>query len=251
LRAARAQVEAGKEASVRVAQAEAGAAAARGAERAAAADLTQALEELSALVGSQERFTGIAGSLFSTAADAGAAADESPTLRVAQSEREASEARLQVEERRWIPDLSVTAGVRRYARTSQNGYVVGLSASIPLFDRNRDGVAAARQRVQAADARVLAARLETAAARRSAQAQLLAAEGQLEAALEGERASAEGYRLARIGYDAGRTPLVELLFARRAYSEAQRSTIDARLARVRSLAALAQAQGRLAFGESQ
>ena len=85
LRAARAQVEAGKEASVRVAQAEAGAAAARGAERAAAADLTQALEELSALVGSQERFTGIAGSLFSTAADAGAAADESPTLRVAQS----------------------------------------------------------------------------------------------------------------------------------------------------------------------
>ena len=156
-----------------------------------------------------------------------------------------------MEERRWIPDLSVTAGVRRYARTSQNGYVVGLSASIPLFDRNRDGVAAARQRVQAADARVLAARLETAAARRSAQAQLLAAEGQLEAALEGERASAEGYRLARIGYDAGRTPLVELLFARRAYSEAQRSTIDARLARVRSLAALAQAQGRLAFGESQ
>jgi len=108
-----------------------------------------------------------------------------------------------------------------------------------------------RQRVQAADARVLAARLETAAARRSAQAQLLAAEGQLEAALEGERASAEGYRLDRIGYDAGRTPLVELLFARRAYSEAQRSTIDARLARVRSLAALAQAQGRLAFGESQ
>ncbi|MCF8203497.1 MAG: TolC family protein [Methylotenera sp.] len=251
LRAARAQVEAGKEASVRVAQAEAGAAAARGAERAAAADLTQALEELSALVGAQERFTGVSGSLFATAADRGAAADESPTLRVAQSEREASEARLQVEERRWIPDLSVTAGVRRYAWTSQNGYVVGLSASIPLFDRNRDAVAAARQRVQAADARVLAARLETTAARRSAQAQLQAAEGQLEAALEGERASAEGYRLGRIGYDAGRTPLVELLFARRAWAEAQRSTIDARLARVRSLAALAQAEGRLAFGESQ
>lgn len=251
LRAARAQVDAGKEAAVRVAQAEAGAAAARGTDRAAAAELTQSLEELSALVGSQERFTGISGSLFSTSIAANTTADESPTLRVAQSEREASEARLQVEERRWIPDLSVTAGVRRYAWTSQNGFVVGLSASIPLFDRNRDGVAAARQRVQAADARVLAARLETAAARRSAQAQLLAAEGQLEAALEGERASAEGYRLGRIGYDAGRTSLVELLFARRAYSEAQRSTIDARLARVRSLAALAQAEGRLAFGESQ
>lgn len=251
LRAARAQVEAGKEAAVRVAQAEAGAAAARGAERAATADLTQALEELSALVGAQERFTGISGSLFSTAADRGKAADESATLRVAQSEREASEARLQVEQQRWIPDLSVTAGVRRYAWTSQNGYVVGLSASIPLFDRNRDGVAAARQRVQAADARVLAARLEAAAARRSAQAQLLAAEGQLEAALEGERASAEGYRLGRVGYEAGKTSLVELLFARRAWSEAQRSTIDARLARVRSLAALAQAEGRLAFGESQ
>ncbi|WP_304442589.1 TolC family protein [Pelomonas sp. KK5] len=251
LRAARAQVEAGKEAAVRVAQAEAGAAAARGAERAAAADLTQALEELSALVGAQERFTGISASLFGTAPVRGMAADESPALRVAQSERDASEARLQVEERRWIPDLSVTAGVRRYAWTSQSGYVVGLSASIPLFDRNRDAVAAARQRVQAADARVLAARLEASAARRSAQAQLEAAEGQLEAAIEGERACAEGYRLGRIGYDAGRTSLVELLFARRAWSEAQRSTIDARLARVRSLAALAQVEGRLAFGETQ
>ncbi|TNY03201.1 TolC family protein, partial [Escherichia coli] len=78
------------EAAVRVAQAEAGAAAARGAERAAAADLTQALEELSALVGAQEPFSGVAGSLFTTAAERGAAADESPTLRVAQTEREAS-----------------------------------------------------------------------------------------------------------------------------------------------------------------
>ncbi len=251
LRAARAQVEAGKEAPVRVAHAEAGLAAARGAERVAAADLTLALEELSALVGAQERFTGISGSLFSITTDRGMAADESPTLRVAQSEREASGARLKVEQLRWIPDLSVTAGVRRYAWTSQNGYLVGLSASVPLFDRNSDAVAAARQRVQAADARVLAARLDAAAARRAAQAQLLAAEGQLEAALEGERASAEGYRLGRLGYEAGKTSLVELLFARRAWAEAQRSTIDARQARVRSLAALAQAEGRLAFGESQ
>jgi cobalt-zinc-cadmium efflux system outer membrane protein len=54
-----------------------------------------------------------------------------------------------------------------------------------------------------------------------------------------------------VGYDAGKTPLLELLAIRRALAEAQALTIDARLARVRALATLSMAEGRLVFGEAQ
>jgi cobalt-zinc-cadmium efflux system outer membrane protein len=57
--------------------------------------------------------------------------------------------------------------------------------------------------------------------------------------------------MGRIGYESGKTPLMELLVVRRALIEARQLTIDARLARVRALAALAQADGRLAFEESR
>ena len=76
-------------------------------------------------------------------------------------------------------------------------------------------------------------------------------EKQLAAASEGEQAATEAYRMGRIGYESGKTPLMELLVVRRALIEARQLTIDARLARVRALAALAQADGRLAFEESR
>ena len=76
-----------------------------------------------------------------------------------------------------------------------------------------------------------------------------AAEQRLIAATEGERAASEAYRLGRIGYDSGKTSLMELLAIRRTLSDAKGLTIEARLARVRALAALAQADGRLAFGD--
>jgi cobalt-zinc-cadmium efflux system outer membrane protein len=98
--------------------------------------------------------------------------------------------------------------------------------------------------------RVEAARLDAVASRRSALAQVTAAEQRLTATEEGEAAALEAYRLGRIGYDAGKTPLLELLAIRRALSEAQERTIDARLARVRALAALSVAEGRIVFGEA-
>jgi len=159
-------------------------------------------------------------------------------------------AQVQVERKKWIPDVGVSAGLRRYGWTNASGYVVGLSATIPLFDRNDAATTAAVEREAAAEARLDSVRLEAAAARRSALAQAAASEKRLAAAAEGERAATEAYRLGRIGYDAGKTSLIELLATRRALFEAKGLTIDASLARVRALAALAQAEGRLAFEET-
>ncbi|UZF26717.1 TolC family protein [Ralstonia pseudosolanacearum] len=253
LRAARAQVQSGKEAALRVAQAQASVSAAQAAEQAAIAEATQALERLAALAGSDEPYTAVSTSLLATANPAPANAikpGETLAVLTAQAERDALNAQVQVERKKWIPEVGVSAGLRRYGWTNASGYVVGLSATIPLFDRNDAATTAAVEREAAAEARLDSVRLEAAAAQRSALAQAAASEKRLAAAAEGEQAATEAYRLGRIGYDAGKTSLIELLATRRALFEAKGLTIDARLARVRALAALAQAEGRLAFEET-
>ncbi|MFS1823015.1 TolC family protein, partial [Bacillus anthracis] len=113
------------------------------------------------------------------------------------------------------------------------------------------GIDAAEYRVAAAEARLNNLLLQSQAQRRSALAQVEAADQRLSAAKDGEEAATEAYRLGRIGYDAGRTPLIELLAARRALNEARLTTLEARLSRVRAIALLEQSEGRLAFAGEQ
>jgi cobalt-zinc-cadmium efflux system outer membrane protein len=255
LRAAQALVKAGREAELRLAQARASAAAAQAALQSATANATEALERLSALVGAPEPFTHIDHPFLATVKAIGAAPDwspeQAPALAAANAERDALAAQVKVEQKRWIPDVGVSLGMRKYGWTDDKAATVSVSASIPLFDRNRHGAEAARERAAGAAMRVEAARLDAVASRRSALAQARAAEQRLSATEEGEAAALEAYRLGRVGYDAGKTPLLELLAIRRALSEAQERTIDARLARVRALAALSMAEGRPVFGEAQ
>ena len=173
-----------------------------------------------------------------------------PAVATARAERDALQAQVVVEQKKWGPEIGISAGVRKYAWSGQNGYVVGVSATIPLLDRNAGGISAAQQRVIAAESRLEEARLMAQANLRTATAQVQAANQRLTAASTGEAAANEAYRLGRIGYEAGKTSLMELLVIRRALSEARASTIEASLARVRALSAMAQAQGRLAFGEA-
>lgn len=254
LSAARALVQSGKEATLRISQAQASVAAAKAAEAAAANEATQVLARLSAMAGSTEPYTSVTSSLLTAQVIASRDTSPSPvtpSVVAAEAERNAFDAQVDVERKRWIPDVGVSAGLRRYGWTNASGYVVGVSASIPLLDQNRYGVNAAVERAAAAQARLDTARLEATATRRSALSQVETTELQLAAASEGEQAAAEAYRVGRIGYDSGKTPLVELLAVRRALLDARQLTIDARLARVRALATLAQADGRLAFEEAQ
>lgn len=253
LRAAQALVTAGREAALRLAQAKASVAAAQAALQAASANLTEALEHLSALAGVREPFTGIDIPFLATIRPLPTAADwspeQAPSLAAAAAEHSALAAQVKVEQKRWLPDVGVSLGMRKFGWTGEKAATVGISANIPLFDRNRSGIDAARERATSAAFRVEAARLDIIAARRSALAQVAASEQRVIAAEEGEEAALDAYRLGRIGYDAGKTALVELLAIRRVLAEAQALTIDARLARVRALANLSLAEGRLVFGE--
>lgn len=254
LRATQALVKAGREAELRVAQARASAAAARASVLSAAADATEALERLSALVGAAEPFTHIVHPFLATVGApsplAGWTPSQAPALASAAAERDAVAAQVRVEQTRSMPDLGVSIGMRRFGWSSDKAATIGISASIPLFDRNQSGVDAASERANGAALRVEAARLEALASHRSAVAQVEASDKRLQAAEQGEAAAADAYRLGRVGYDAGKTALVELLAIRRALSEAKALTIEARVARVRALATLSMAEGRNVFGET-
>lgn len=241
---ARILVENGREAQLRAIQADAATAAAIADLEEAVSVRAGALGRLSALAGSSEGFTAVAGGLLDQPEMLrlpGPGAQ--PAVAVATAERAALAARVRAERLRRTPDLNVGLGVRRFEQEGALAAVAGVSATIPLFDRNRGNVAAARAELSAAEARLQQATLTARADFRAATAQAEAAETRLEAAIAGERASAEAYRLARIGYDSGRIALSELVATRSALVEARERLVDAKLARVRAEAELARAQG--------
>lgn len=254
LRSARALVSAGKEGELRAVQAEAAAAAASAELEGARAGVIEALGHLSALVGSKEPYTAVAGSLL-TAAGASSAGKNPPPdtimpqIATAEAEREWAERRLDVERRRAIPTPSLSIGTRRLKGDDANALVAGFSLPLPLFDRSRGDIAAARADLSGAEARLEGARLEAQAEARTATALFEASAIRLTAANQGAAAAREAYRLARIGYDAGRTPLFELLGTRRALTEAELRLLEARLERVRAHASLARLAGRIPFTE--
>ena len=254
LRAADALVKAGREANLRSAQARASAAAAEAAVQSASANATGALEHLGALTGAPEPFTRIVHPLLGTAAPQLPAARwiaaDTPALATATAERDALIAQVRIEEKRALPDIGVTLGMRSFGYTTQKAATIGVSLSIPLLDRNKDGIDAARERADSAAMRMETARLNVVAARRSAVAQMTASERRVQAALLGEAAALDAYRLGRIGYEAGKTALLELLAIRRQVSEATERTIEAHLDRVRAIASLSMAEGRIAFGDA-
>lgn len=252
VRRTRALVDAGKEGELRAVQAEAAAAGARADLESARADAMQSLLRLSSLAGVSEPFTSVPASLLSGGPDAPAITNEipiaAPTVIAARAELDLAERRVQVERKRALPVLSLSVGARRFAGEDATALVGGVSFSLPLFDRNRGAIAAARAERIAADARLAGAEGDLAAEWRSALAQATAGSARTAAAEQGQAAAAEGYRLARIGYESGRTSLLELLSTRRALIDAQLRVIEARLARVRANASLTRLSGQNPLG---
>ena len=247
-RAADLLVEAGKEARLRGLQAKADAQAAQAGLDQALAARDAAFGRLSAQAGSGETYDSLTSSLLSADAAIDAEPVDTPSVLSAQAERDSAAARVRIEQLQSRPDLTVSAGVRRFAGDDSTAMVAGAALPLPLFDRNRGNTAAARADLAAAEARLAQARLDAAADLAAARSQARSASAQASAAAAGEAAAAEAYRLARIGYEAGRLPLLELTAARRALAAARLQTLEARLARVRAVAEAARLAGKTPFG---
>jgi len=172
-------------------------------------------------------------------------------VRIAEAERDTADRHLLVERRRALPEVTASIGNRRFRASGDTATTLGLSVSVPLFDRNGGAVRAARAEAEAAQARLQAQQLESEADRLAGEAALTAADDRAEAADSSVEVATEAYRLARIGFEAGRISQLELRASRSVLIAARNAAVDARLARVLAEIELARLQGRAPFRERQ
>ena len=254
LRAAKALVDAGKEARLRALQAEASLNTVRAELDVAKAARITALARLSALAGVEEPYTGLTAPILDGAPEAAQPVGPVDPLAAssylaAQADRDAAEHRLTAERRRTTPDVTVNIGVRRLQYENATALVGGVTIPLRLFDRNRGNIQASTAEVEAADARLARAKYEAEANARIALAQIDAGEARVLAAQHSLETAQETYRLARIAYEAGKSPLLELLTARHGLGLARGVLLDARAARFEARADLARLQGRAVTGD--
>lgn len=73
-----------------------------------------------------------------------------PDLAYRATEIERSDASLSLARSEAIPDLTFSAGFRKFQETEDTAFVGGVSVPIPLFNRNKSGITEARARVEKA-----------------------------------------------------------------------------------------------------
>ena len=140
-------------------------------------------------------------------------------------------ARLKLEKARSLPDLGLTAGLKRLGQDDDNTGILGLSLPLPVFDRNQGMIAAARHELAKAEelrGQVLTqVRARLAASHQRLQAVLASAALLKEDVLTGAQAV---YETTRTAYREGRFGYLQLLEAQRTLLHAQSQALDAQIA---------------------
>ncbi|MCB4824548.1 TolC family protein [Roseicella aerolata] len=133
-----------------------------------------------------------------------------------------ADAILDLERRRAIPDVTVGAGLRRFADSRDTAVVLNLSVPLPVFDRNQGNIARAgadrtrTERVAELNQRALTASLTDAGQRLTTAWR--EAEGLRRVVVPGAE---QAFGFAREGYAAGRFSFLEVLDAQRTLLEAR------------------------------
>lgn len=253
MKLAQALVAAGKEARLREVQAATELTAAQSQLESARAERVAAFGRLAVLAGEEVPFTSLSDSLLDRPADLQAGKPVDPLgdagYLAAKAERDAAAKQLVAERKRAISDVTGQVGVRRFQEDRSTALVAGISVPLNLFDRNRGNIAAAEAALRGAEARLAAARLGARANLDAAKSAVSAAEARSQAAGRTLATAQEAYRLARIAYEAGKSPLIELIAARRGVSAARRGVLDAAAARLEARTSLARIQGLTVTGE--
>jgi len=165
-------------------------------------------------------------------------------IATAEAELAAAEARVDAARRDRIPDVTLTAGMRRYGETSDKAAVLALSVPLPLFNQGTAALARSRAEFDRASATRRAVVLEVEQSTAQAQAEVADALAAARAASGPALAAAEeAARIARIGYAEGKFPQLELIEAERSLAETRQSAVDALAALHAARARLARLQG--------
>ena len=131
-------------------------------------------------------------------------------IQTAAAQRGAAEAAVSRERAYAVPDMTVSAGVRRLEGANAEAAVVSASIGLPFRNRNQGNILTAQARVRGAAAQEQLVRAEFYRDTASARAELRAAEARSETLAERSVPQAEdALRLARIGYRNGRFTLID------------------------------------------
>jgi outer membrane protein, heavy metal efflux system len=241
LRTAKVLVEVGRDPPLRELRAEAQLAEAKAEQARTFGELLVARQLLATLIGSADGE--LTATIMSEDAPLTLPRDtETLDVQLAFAERGAALARVRLARADAVPDITGSAGVRRFGEGRETAFVAGISIPLPVRDRNRGNIDAAQSDSLAAESGLALARLDASRARYEARMLLGAAEMRYEAlAGPGIAQAEEALRLARLGYNAGKFSLLELLDAQSTLTQAKLNLIEARLDRARALAALIRA----------
>ena len=147
-------------------------------------------------------------------------------LRSARAEAASTQATLQLARQERLPEPTVTAGYKRQS-DGFGGLFLGLTAPLPVFNRNRGTLAARQARLYAAETRLLLTERQVERDVRRAY-DVYASLAERYELITGELLGEADALLnaARVGYAEGEMSLVELLDAAEAYWDARTSTIE-------------------------
>lgn len=247
------RVEAGEAAPPDFARAEADAARLRAEASGAAALVEETGYRLAAIWGGSEAVVAPSGrELLLISTREGVEAGDHPSLQKAQA-AEALGRHLEVlESAQAIPDLTVSAGLKRFEATGDNALVAELSLPLPVFDRNRGAIAAARLRTRAASAEAMGVRARLRARKLGSIARFKAAEERL-SLLQSEAlpAAERAYEAALQGYRIGRFDLDQTINARAALVQTRLDLIAAEHERNRAMLTLRSLIGAAPFAGGQ
>lgn len=165
--------------------------------------------------------------------------DGTLALAVANADLNTAKAGVRLAQSQRIPDLTVSAGVRRLQGTGDSAAVVGVSIPLPFFNNGRAQLGQAKAVRDQADARRRVAILEARTAISNAQADVSNAEARARASGPAIAAAAEAARIARIGYGQGKFEQIVLIDAERTLAETRAAAVDAFAAYHDALARLA------------
>ena len=173
-----------------------------------------------------------------------AASGEGLAIVAAEAEVTAAAARIVAAKSDRIPDVTLTAGMRRYGETSDKAAVLGLSIPFPLFNPGTAAVSRSRAEYDRAVAGRRAAGLEFEQSMQQANTEVADAAAAARAANGPALAAAEeAARIARLGYREGKFPQLELIEAERSLAETRQASVDALTELHTARARLARLQG--------
>lgn len=155
------------------------------------------------------------------------AISDHPLLYTAKAQSLASQSVQDYARSQSMPDVTVSAGLRRFDESNDNAFLLGVSVPLPIFDRKRDLTKAASFRYQSSllNRETIQRRLQSDKA--VARAQLISAQQRLSLFQDALKDAKSAYEASVTGYQAGKFDLSTTLNARKALIEAGMAEIDA------------------------